>query len=1098
MSSGLFSGASGLLGGTSLSWGYAGLWKGSSGFARGAPGSTGAVYPTLLPALPAVNFTAPYTGNADADRAAVQTAIDTNAVVGVEYVIGIPAYVNWGHRYLSPGYWSGTPGYSAGDDQRLFTNGKTITFVPVGGYGPMYIDPEIGDGQYYDNTFIRTATIHGHIHKIGAGTLKVYGINFEYYGTLPAANTGWQSNYMMARKPHISVDSSATGDVYVMGCAASFGKDGNGTPFDVTEVLADYTSPSPWYMVGGNNEENIILAAAPTSCTFTGSISGKVLTVTSVPTAPIYRAMTLAGTGVTACAVNRYLNVAANGTGTYEVSVSQTAASTTITATPTAAMTTAYATGTPTWDGGAWNRYFNMPMLFNTMNSSGYSGTGWDGNFYFAYNHVRDMTAAFNVMTGSNGGWNYEHYVYRNRIDRAYMDEMFLAHRQQSRKYCDVYSNFTTGTFAKSTDRGNPHRDRDQDFISAALNDDQRAVGKRRWANVSYDKNATRATSQGAFQGPAAWHNAAGTKTAYALGARFYGDVMIGQTGKAIDFDAEAATYINACSYYNPGASADAGNGTASIRLQVGATGKTYRGPYSKGLLKNTIFEALLGDVPHQNDTTGSVAVGVYSAGRNSGIMQTVLANPSLLASGPATYNDAFLLSKAATAGVGNPYASLKEMFTAAWPSNIIDFAVPDVFEVAIGGTITSDVGVLVGNRGSTYNVTPVTSGLQVQVQNQYTDAVVNAYTTSPIAAVDDGRVLKLRQTAPATGSALQTNSLTIGGQTFSWRIQTASAIAPPTATQAAGGQLKRVTSGGANVNGLVGVNDTTKFSVILRLKTPAAFSGTAQTLAIIVTGIPFNLNITTAGVINCSARDTGGNFIFSQIPNVTMTTSTDYTILGSVDITNGVSVWYFNGQRAAMTSNTLTTAFGNIRFGSAAGQWNFMSNSTNTSPMRGDLAYFALVPDTYIDWDDPLMRLRATVDYIGPTGDGLTGTTPPVFLEGTATTLNSLYGANLGTGGNIDNVATDYTQTVAGAWPPNLYLRSEQTSSTGVRVSVIGWPKSGVSITATSSVNGAAAPQTLPVSRDGYVDFTFPAGAQTITITNSGSYNNPAPLVMT
>lgn len=1061
-------------------------------------GGGGVVYPTMLPALPAINYTAPYTGNPDADRAAVQNAIDTQAVAGVEYVIGIPTYVNWGHKYLPPAYWAGTPGYSAGDDQRLFTNGKTLTFVPVGGYGQMYIDPEIGDGQYYDHTFTRTATIHGHIHKTGAGTLKVYGIFFEYYGLLPAYGQTWRDVNMMARKPHISVDSSATGDVHIFGCAAAFGKDGTGTPFQVDEVLTDYTSPPSWYMVAGNNEGNIILAAAPTSCTFTGSISGTVLTVTSVPTAPIYKAMTLAGTGVTACSVSRYLNVAADGTGTYEVSVSQTAASTTITATPTAAQTTVIsATGTGTWDGGKLNRYFNMPVLFNTLNAQGYSGTGWDGNFYFAYNHVRDMTAAFNTMTSTAGGWTYDQMVYRNRIDRIYMDEMLFAYRQQSRRYCDVYGNFTTGTFAKSSDRLNPHRDRDQDFISSATLDNQKSVGKRRWANLSYDRNNARATSQGAFQGPPAYHNANGTRTGYALGARFYGDVMIGQTGKAIDFDAEAATYINRSVCFNPGAAADAGNGTASIRLQVGSTNKAYRGPYSKGILKNSVYESLLGDVPHQNDTTDSVAVGAYSAGRNSTTMQTVLANPGLLASGPASYNDAFLLSKTSNAAIGNPYATLKDMFSANWPSSVLDFAVPDVYEAAIGGTITSDIGILIGNRGTTYNVTPVSLGLSVQVQNQYTDAVINAYTTSPIASVDDGRAILLRQTAPATGSTLQTNTLTIGGQPFSWRIQTASAITPPTATQTAGGQLKRVTSGGANANGLVGVNDTTKFSVVLRFKTPASFAGAAQTLAIIATGTPFNLTIQTNGQITTSGRDGSSNFIFSQVPATIMTTSTDYTILGSVDITNGVSVWYFNGQRATMSSNVLTAAFGNIRFGSAAGQWNFMSNSTNTSPMRGDLAYFALIPDTYIDWDDPLMRLRATPDYVGPTGEGLTGTTPPVFLEGTAATLNALYGANLGTGGNIDNVAADYTQTVAGAWPPNLYLRAEQISSTSVRVSVIGWPKSGVSITATSNVNGAATPQTLPVARDGYVDFTFPAGAQTITITNSGGYNNPAPLAM-
>jgi hypothetical protein len=64
--------------------------------------------------------------------------------------------------------------------------------------------------------------------------------------------------------------------------------------------------------------------------------------------------------------------------------------------------------------------------------------------------------------------------------------------------------------------------------------------------------------------------------------------------------------------------------------------------------------------------------------------------------------------------------------------------------------------------------------------------------------------------------------------------------------------------------------------------------------------------------------------------------------------------------------------------------------------------------------------------------------------------------------------------------------------------VAVIGRAKPGVNITATGSVTGALAAQALPSNvDDGYVDFTFPSGGQTVTITNSAAYTNPSSVTL-
>ena len=68
------------------------------------------------------------------------------------------------------------------------------------------------------------------------------------------------------------------------------------------------------------------------SATFTGSIATTTLTVTTAPTNPLYVGMELSGTGVSAGTVISAFGTGTGSTGNYTVSISQTTASTTITA----------------------------------------------------------------------------------------------------------------------------------------------------------------------------------------------------------------------------------------------------------------------------------------------------------------------------------------------------------------------------------------------------------------------------------------------------------------------------------------------------------------------------------------------------------------------------------------------------------------------------------------------------------------------------------------------------------------------------------------------------------------------------------------------
>jgi hypothetical protein len=101
--------------------------------------------------------------------------------------------------------------------------------------------------------------------------------------------------------------------------------------FNVTEIICPVISGQTQYTIGPNPSTQNFIGAS-----FTGSISGNILTVTAIASGAIAQGQTLSGTGITAgTKITQFLTGAGgniNEVGTYQLNISQTVASTSITA----------------------------------------------------------------------------------------------------------------------------------------------------------------------------------------------------------------------------------------------------------------------------------------------------------------------------------------------------------------------------------------------------------------------------------------------------------------------------------------------------------------------------------------------------------------------------------------------------------------------------------------------------------------------------------------------------------------------------------------------------------------------------------------------
>ena len=180
----------------------------------------------------------------------------------------------------------------------------------------------------------------------------------------------------------------------------------------------DYVTYSGGSTVAGLdlNKEYAIIVRPSTS--FTGSISGTTLTVTSAPGSALVIGIGISGSGITAGTVITAFGTGTGGVGTYTVDISQTASSTTITAAPptntyiidasipvTGAAPTVPATSSTTGGGATVLAAYQLGIGLEVQSVlTGWGAGGWGAGGWGTSSIT--STAALRLWSQSNFGQN--------------------------------------------------------------------------------------------------------------------------------------------------------------------------------------------------------------------------------------------------------------------------------------------------------------------------------------------------------------------------------------------------------------------------------------------------------------------------------------------------------------------------------------------------------------------------------------------------------------------------------------------------------------------------------------------------------------------
>lgn len=994
---------------------------------------------------------------------------------------------------LDLGITDGTLGTA---DMRIATGGKNLRFYPKGGYGAMYAHPLIGDGRYYDFAFARKLNIRG-MFDVNGGNVEFLGLRFHLSNAFPAVNKSVLDLGMASRPAMINVRGAA--NLKAQGCESTYGRLGTGQMFDPSENLVDYNSPNPFWRL--NELTYAISGPTMPAAAVTASITGSTMDVTAVTSGTLLVGMTLTWGGSAKGFILEQLTGTPGGIGTYKVTDNSQTNLVASFAQASTTVTGGYSYGSFTGWGDDMatqclvnNRYVSAPRFI--VGSGGV--TTFTGSITMLDNYVHGVSIALQAyLRGTKMAEDM--IIGRNFTPFILMDHYnFACETGDEFRKARFFNNVGFGAVANNYDSGNPHPDYIQ--IQATYNNaaGQPISGFKSGGNVVVTPKQHRGIMMQVRYMPLSnSHLATANDWPYAQGFAFEDEVTVGCI-KDLVFDvASNALWWNNVSLNEDDLSVrQRADGTyASITPRRGMAGKSFLAPEGVMHVKNSIYEIVFNDWPLDVVGSNNLMTGISAAtpAARTVPLASILNNPTATI---ATVNDGYLFAKSKAGSVaegkGIRSASLYDHLTLGYASSFaLGFATRKNADLS---TLTqSSAGYVFGAEDTVYNVTPG-AGVEWSATDAYGAALTPARGWSSSAGtVPEGALMSLRATTSAIGSKRATYLVNVNGQDIPWIVQTKSTITMPSVTLGAQ-DFRRTTTN------FTGVTDSKKLSFAVRFK--LASIGVAHSIIVGGTGAFVSISINSTNRVNIALRNAGSLYMLNLQSTPTLAANTWYTIACSIDLDQpstetGVQLLINGVPVTTWVTNAFTPANSPILF--TNGQtWAFFGNASGANKMTGDFEWLFMWPGAAINWLDPAQLFRLEPDYIGPKNGSAIypAQLPAVALWGLATDLNAASGANFGTGGPIDNLGTDVTQTVSGTLPPNLTLEATKLSSTQVRVNVIGNPKSGVTITATSSVNGAQN-AALPVSEDGYVDFTFPAGGQTITITNNGGYTNPSTVTL-
>lgn len=257
-------------------------------------------------------------------KSSLTIIVDPNTTIGFNSSIG--AFLFTGHnaptRIQFPKYIGGIlipyGGQSPGTGWALHFQEADFPIVENVNFNDLYIagiSPGVAaNGVWFDNT--NEGVVHKNIFLLTPiafqfGNLCSYP---KFIDNLVAATTAAVTT---SGSGQTSSAVHILGNYFELGCRSISIPAGSGN----TEYVA-------WVFIQNNYFHNYINTAS-----FTGSITGQVLTVTAISAGTIWPGQTISGTGVLAGTTIIGFGTGTGGTGTYQVSVSHNVSSTTIAAT---------------------------------------------------------------------------------------------------------------------------------------------------------------------------------------------------------------------------------------------------------------------------------------------------------------------------------------------------------------------------------------------------------------------------------------------------------------------------------------------------------------------------------------------------------------------------------------------------------------------------------------------------------------------------------------------------------------------------------------------------------------------------------------------
>lgn len=303
----------------------------------------------------------------------------------------------------------------------------------------------------------------------------------------------------------------------------------------------------------------------------------------------------------------------------------------------------------------------------------------------------------------------------------------------------------------------------------------------------------------------------------------------------------------------------------------------------------------------------------------------------------------------------------------------------------------TAWIKLIGGPAGRSISVT----NCQYKIANDASGAGATAYTSSP-GTIDAGQYLQIKTTAPATSSTTVSPRIVIGGYVNQFNVTTASVAA-----------FDEIDNGGTAYS-LFGVTpasepDQKKMLLGFRFKHDNVGGGNQSLISQGAVGSTLHFN-------NQSGTNYRIRLKSSADLNASLNCTPDigwHTVLISIDLTqtnsaNVLKAW-FDGVPVS-TSGTPTLPSGGLMVFNP----NDFANLTLFAESDGGQLFDGKSAFTWIDWGgagyvlpditDAAVRDKFMADLIGPSGEGVTGSRPKIYVTGPAATYNTGLGiANLG-----------------------------------------------------------------------------------------------------